>query len=282
MNQKLFSAIIFSLACLLCPGLVSAQSKEFSQTVPLQPGETVTVKTFKGSIHISAWERPEVAVFARITPPNDEDDEYAARVVEATRVEFRRRGNGVLIRSDYDDVPAKGGWFNQSKNLAFIEYEIQLPREVNLRVDDYKSEIEVYDLAGRLRIETYKGKLFASGLSGRLAIETYKGRADLQALRGSLEIETYKGEVRAEALEIDGASRLDTYKGEIELAVPQTQALTLVGETGRRGSFRSDFTLEQPPIIESRRKTRLNTNINQGGPRLEISTYKGDIRLTQL
>ncbi len=284
MNRKHRSGLVGGLfVALVIAGSIRAQDKEFREIVPLQPGETVTLKTYKGSIHISPWDRAEVSVYARITAPSDEGSEYAERVVEATKVEIRRRSNGVSIRSDYDDVPSRGTWFAQIRNLAYVHYEIQVPREVNLSVDDNKSEIEVYDLSGKLDIDSYKGKIFGSGLSGEIRIETYKGNAQLQALRGSLDVETYKGEVNAEALQIDGDSRLETYKGEIQLSVPQNQALTVRGETGRRGSFTSDFQLEKSPESKSRRSSgRLDTEINQGGPRLAVSTHKGEIRLKRL
>ncbi len=277
-------ALLLTAFCLtVAPGF--AQSKEFNETVPLQPGGTVSLKAYKGTVHISGWDRPEISIFARITMDADEDPAYAERVVQATRVEVRRRGNGVAIRSDYDDVPSRGGWFYQSRSLAYIHYEIHTPRQVDLRLEDYKSEIEVYELEGSLEIETYRGTLFASGLSGSVKLETYKGKAELQALRGSLDIETYKGDVVAEALQIDGSSRLDTYKGQIQLAVPANQGLTLVGEMGRRGSLTSDFEMVNPQVEEdsSRRRSRqLDSQINQGGPRLEISSHKGEIRIKRL
>ncbi len=275
MRRTVFAAAVILM--LAVPGLL-AQDKEFSETVPFQPGQTLSLDTFKGSIHVSPWERSELSVFARITPPDDEDADYAQRAVRATNVEVRPRGSGVSIRSDYDDVPAKGSWYSESKNLPFVHYEIRVPRETDLRVDDHKSDIEVYELSGRLEIQTHKGTVLASGLEGDLRLETHKGKAELKALRGRLDIETHKGDVVAEALEISGDSRLNTHKGQIELSIPANQGLHVVGDTGR-GSFVSDFQTQSRSARES---GKLDAAVNQGGPRLKITTHKGDIRLKQL
>ena len=259
--------------------------KEFSETVPFSPGDRISLKTYKGSIHLSSWERPEVSVFARITPPEGEDDAYASAVVEATAIEVQQRDGLLIIRSDYDNVPSKRSWWNNSKNLAFVHYEIKTPRQVDIQLEDYKSSIELYELSGEIDLETYKGKVKGTDLSGRLHLDTYKGVVELSALQGSLDVETYKGEVSIQAIQIDGSSRLETYKGSIKLSIPETQGLSVSADLGRRGHLGGDFTLgverDSEPRRRHRKARKFSGEINQGGPRLEVSTYKGDIRLTR-
>ncbi len=274
-----------TVACLLWLATAGValgfQQKEFNQTVPFNSGDTLNLKTFKGSIHLSVWDRPELSVYARITPPEGEDADYAARVVEATEVDVRRSGGGVSVESNYDKVPARhswGRWFGESKNLAFVHYEIKAPKSLKLNLDDYKSDIEIYGFSGRFDVETYKGELKASDLTGRFRLETYKGRADVSGLSGSLDVDTFKGEVSLQAVHIDEDSRLQTYKGNIVLAIPANQGLEVDSDMGRRASFECDFA-NAAVEKSSRSKERSRRVVNSGGPRLSISSHKGEIRL---
>ncbi len=263
----------------------AVETKEFNQTVPFSAGETLRIKTFKGSIHLSAWDKSEVSVYARIAPPEGESADYAARVVEATKVEVRRSGSTLTIRSDYDDVPSKGSWgnwFGESKNLAFVHYDIKAPRNLKLDLEDYKSDIEIYGLAGDMDVETYKGGLKASDLEGRLRLDTYKGKAELTDLSGSLDVETYKGEVSIQSSRIDANSKLETYKGEITLSIPANQGLEIRGDLGRKATLVNEFAVEAESAGERRDRRKDKTvslSVNGGGPRLSLSSYKGEIRI---
>ncbi len=259
------------------------QEKEFNQTVPFNSGDTLQLKTYKGSIHLSVWDRAEVSIYAKITPPEGENRDYAARVVEATEVDVRRSGGSLSIESNYDKVPTRrgwgNGWFGGSKNLSYVNYDIKAPKNLKLKLDDFKSTIEVYGFSGGFDIETYKGELKGSDLNGRLRLDTYKGRADLTGLSGSLDVVTYKGEVSIQAVRIDDDSRLKTHKGNIVLAIPANQGLEVNTEVGRRASFECDFAGAGQAERASGSKEQRRQVINDGGPRLSVSTYKGDIRL---
>ncbi|HSR68252.1 MAG TPA: DUF4097 family beta strand repeat-containing protein [Acidobacteriota bacterium] len=274
MRQVLWIGLI---ACLmLMPAL--AQEKQFSETLPFTSGERLTVDAYKGTIHISSWDRQEVEVIATVEAPSDLDGEYARRIVDATEVRIRQTASGVSIKSDYDDVPSRReGWFwGSSKTLPYVHYQIRAPRSLNLKVDDYKSDIEIYGVEGRIDLETYKGRVEARDLVGELRLETYKGTVDLSGVRGGLDIETYKGRVIAEIDSIEADSRLNTYKGNITLVMNSEQGLDLDADLSRRADLHSDFDLRTRGNI-SRKDFR--STINGGGPRLRVSSYKGDISL---
>jgi hypothetical protein len=143
-----------------------------------------------------------------------------------------------------------------------VHYRIRMPRAASLDVKDYKSAIDVTGLAGSLRLDSYKGTMRVAGLDGRLRLETYKGTA------------------RVEFARFAGDSEVETYKGEIELSLPKATAFTLHADGGRRGEIRSDF--EVPAETASRRSgSLLRGAVNGGGPRLDATTHKGTIRLTE-
>ena len=275
--QALKKALLTAILLLAGSVLLTGQSvKEFSQTLPFEPGETLSLKAFKGSIHLTSWESNQVEVVATIEAPGYVSAEYAQQTVEATRIEMRRTGSGVSIKSDYDQVPFdRSRWFGYSKILPYVHYQIRLPRSLRLRLNDYKSDIEVYGLEGDLRINTYKGNLEGRGLAGELTLETYKGVARLSAVQGSVNVETYKGNVDIEVDALEADSRLDTYKGDITLHLPASQSATIRADLNKRSGFKSGFDLER----RYRSKYSFDAELNGGGPRILVKTYKGDIRL---
>ena len=265
MKRKLFSAMVIGLFALAGSLAVFAgDAKPFQKTVTLNSGGMLRLDTYKGSITISSWDRDEIAIDAHIEAPEDVDADYGQAAVDATRIEVSGEGDSVTIRSDYDDVPSQKTWLGlgTSKVLPYVHYHLQVPRRLNLKIKDYKSDIDVAGLEGRIAIETYKGQMKGQDLSGELSIETYKGDGTFTALRGSLDVETYKGTLSLTAIRIDGHSSLETYKGDITLIVPPDQPLNVREDIGRRGTFSDD-----------------SARVKDSGPTLRINTYKGTIRL---
>jgi hypothetical protein len=71
-----------------------------------------------------------------------------------------------------------------------------------------------------------------------------------------------------------------TYKGEIELSLPKGAAFTLHADADRHGQIRSDFDV--PSEAASRRSgDALRGAVNGGGHRLDATTHKGTIRITE-
>ncbi len=79
---------------------------------------------------------------------------------------------------------------------------------------------------------------------------------------------------KAVPLPAGGRVEIDTYKGEIEVSLPKTAAFDLDADSGRRGDFRSDFEVG----VRSGGRTRMA--LNGGGPRLFLTTHKGNLKLS--
>jgi hypothetical protein len=248
------------LAALLVPFPVTAAepSKEVRKTIPLPAGGRVEIETFKGSVVVTAEERPDLLVEARVTPDTScGDAETQAEWVEQTEVRIESHDRGVRIESDYDRLaPFHHGFFSSCTARPFVDYRIRIPRKTDLELKDYKSKVSITGLAGDLRLETYKGTMSVRGLNGSVRLTTYKGEAavDFASLRSD--------------------SRFETYKGEIDVSLPKGSAFDLDADSGRRGDFRSDFDGR----IRSTGRTRMV--LNGGGPRLALSTHRGTLKLS--
>jgi hypothetical protein len=263
--NALSKAGVFSLAAFLTSAAAAqaADTKEVHRTVALDRDGRVTVHTFKGSVTVTTWDKPEVRVDARIEP--DGDCRESREKVEWTEVRISGGGGSVEIKSDYDEIRHHEhgflGLFDFETGLRpFVRYTIQMPATARLEIRDYKSGINVSNLKADLRLHTYKGT------------------ARVANLDGAARVDTYKGDVRVEFARFSSASRFDTHKGEIDVRLPKDSRFALDADSGRRGDIQSDFAMTTHAGRFSR-AARASGAVNGGGPELRMTTYKGTLRV---
>ena len=247
---------------LLLAASPAVADRTVSKTLPLAADGKVTIETYKGSIHVTPWDRAEVAVEARIVPdPGCGSEKDQREWVAATEVVIEPSGRNVRIESDYDKLETSWGFFRACTSRPFVHYRVSLPRAATLKIHDYKSDTDVKDFAGHLALDTYKGTVELSGLSG------------------GLDLRTYKGEVRAGFTRLSGAVHAETYKGDVTLTFPAESAFELSADAGRRGEIVSDFEGTGPIRSSGRSGYRSSATVNGGGPRVTLSTDKGKLSI---
>ena len=229
--------------------LTAADSKDIHKTFPLDSHGSVTVDTYKGSIHVTTWDRNEVDISVRI----EEDGDLFSQSIKRADVHFVTSPSDVRMKSDSE-------WFFLDGVPPLYQYTIKMPRTASLRIKDYKSESDVSDLAADLQFNTYKGSLhlrnFSSGLTAN----------------------TYKGDIHAEFAAVTAPVRIDTYKGDIDLRMPRDAKFDLSTDIGRRrGDPDSDFARY---VRTSNSRDRIHrSQVNGGGPEVRLRTYKGELKL---
>ena len=230
--------------------LSAADSKDIHRTFPLDSRGHVTIDTYKGSIHVSTWDRNEVDVAVRI----EEDGDVFAQSVKRADVHFDASAIDVRITSNNQ-------WsFVLDGVSPLYHYTIRMPRTASLRIKDYKSDSEISDL------------------SGNLDVNTYKGSVQLKNPSGGLTVNTYKGDIRADFSAVTAPVRMETYKGDIELRMPRESRFDLATDLGRRrGDPDSDFARY---VRTSNLRDRTHrSQVNGGGPEVRVRSYKGEFRL---
>ncbi len=244
MMRSLFALLIAA------GGLMFASDvKEFKKTVALDSKGRFSLDTYKGSIHITAWDQPQAEIQARI----EIDPGWNAEPVEDVDIRVDSSGGSVQVKSDYH----RHFSFAEG-NLPLVHYTIRVPRGASLFIKDYKSVSEI------------------SGVTGDVDFETYKGTARLDGLHSAFHLNTYKGDVRASFSAFTAPSHIDTYKGTIALSLPRASAFEIHASLERRAGFSCDF----PRTIRSTRgESEFRSVVNGGGPSLRVTSYRGDISL---
>ena len=243
--------------------LVAADAtKEVKKTVALEKDGRVSVETYKGSLRVAGWDRPEVEVAARVESDDGcGDSKYQAEMVRDTEIRIEGGGSSLSIESDYSRVKDRhwGFFFGSCSSRPFVRYTISMPKTARLEIKDYKSEISLNDLGAEIRLNTYKGEVRAAGLAGPMRLDTYKG------------------DVRMGFTRVSGDMRFETYKGEIELTLPRDARFSVAADVSGRGSLDSDF----PVLLKtgSRSRAHIEASANGGGPELSLHTYRGTFKL---
>jgi len=242
---------------------ISQDSREVVKTLEMDKDGLVYIDTYKGSIEIETWDQAKVDITAVIEADGAGRDQEEK--VRDTEIRIHGSSSRVEIESDYDQLKHHGfsffGLFGEDDSgiLPLVHYKISMPSTAKLKIKDYKSDTKIRDLKSSLKMETYKGTV------------------DIVEMDGAINLETYKGEVKIEYVKYSGDCRFKTYKGKIDLVIPHDAGFQLDADLGRRADFNSDFNLNVKH--KSRDNDYLRGAVNGGGPTLEISSEKGDIRL---
>jgi hypothetical protein len=273
--------LLVALAVVLTPSLALGQSREFTRTVALEPGGELRLDASKGSVQLSAWNRNEVEVRARIEGSDwlGLDTDYVKAAVEATTVDVVGESSSVWVRSNYDRVPSRWNWLGgSSREIPSVHYTIRAPANVNLRLDIDRSDTELTGFEGRLVIALDRSELHARDLRGTIDLTIDRGgRSRLTNLRGTVLLDADRTDVEIDAARLDAASRIRSDRSDIEVRIPSTQPLRVRADLNRRGSFRSDFALER----RGRRETLVEGTINGGGPELTVTGDRTSVLLSK-
>jgi hypothetical protein len=254
---------------------VNAQSREFSRTVDLDPGGRLRIVGTKGSMRITSWAQPQVEVRARIERPDDVDDDYAARAVEATQIEVTGDRNSVSVVSDYSNVPTLNGFGRWSdRREPPIHYEIRAPRKIVLGLDSDRGPVTVSGFEGSVEIVIDRGELDVRDVAGDLRVEIDRGdRSRIGGVRGSLRLEADRTRLDIDAQALDRDSRIEIDRGDLELRIPEAQRLTVRTDISRRGRFNTDFPIQWT----SSDPRRSEGHINGGGTELFVESDRATV-----
>ena len=275
-TRTLLASVVVVTIGVSAPG--SAQTREFSETVPLESGGSLRLEASKGSVTVTAWEREEVEIRARIEAPREVSDDYARRAVDATTVDVTGTSRSVRVRSNYEGVPTRAGfWDWDSRTVPSIHYEIRAPRKLSLSVRSDRGPTSLAGFEGRIELDADRGEVDLRDLTGEIRLVIDRGQdSTLSVIRGSFDLEADRTNVRMREVRIEDDSRLDIDRGDAEIDLAAAQGLTLRTDLSRR----ADFDSELPLTLGSLNGRSFDGTINGGGPELFIESDRGSVRLT--
>ncbi len=241
------------LACafLLVAGTAAAadETERVQRTVALSPGGTLKLHNFSGRVTITGTDRPEVVIDATRRAPRERLDRI--------KLDIQASGSTVTIEAN---KKISTSWFRN--NVVETDMEIQVPRQVNLEIDVFSSDVT------------------ATGVEGRHRVHTFSGTARLIDVNGPVKAETFSGNIHLELRTADTRPDLDlhTFSGDIDIRVPAS-AHAEVDFNSFSGDLRSDVPLMLKS--KSRRSLRgeLGSGADTGRSNITLKTFSGDVHI---
>jgi DUF4097 and DUF4098 domain-containing protein YvlB len=258
-------------------------------TFAVRPNGHLDLENYNGGrVQIRSWERNELRI--------------RARHGRGVQIEINREGSQVSVEPE-----------SRRGLPGSVDFDISVPRSFNISFDAITSEVDIADINGDIEAETVNGNILIAGITGRIAASSIEGTVTVRDSRGvvaaetvnrTVEIVNHQGDVDAStvngsvilrgirsndvnaetvngSVQYDGDFRdggsydLSTHNGTIVVSIPEGTGATVTVETFQ-GEIESDFPIS---LRNSRRQDRTTFNIGEGGARLHLSSFGGNIRL---
>ena len=130
-------------------------AREIHKSVALDPDGRVFLRNARGSIEVTAWDRNQVLVEARIEPRDILGSQRACVVGTDVRVDAWPRS--VCITPEYALVEHRvprllAALFGECTDQPVVHYRIKVPRMAGLVIVTGESRVSLEGLAGRVEL----------------------------------------------------------------------------------------------------------------------------------
>jgi DUF4097 and DUF4098 domain-containing protein YvlB len=273
--------------------------QQISKRAVVAPDVTVEVSNVQGSVIVTAWDKNEVELDARLESSKDE-------------LEFEASERHVSIEVDRPD----GRYGRHDNEEAFLT--VRVPKGARLTVDTVSAEIGVTGVRGEQSLQSVSGEVKTQAFDARLSAASVSGEIVVTGNGGKAEVSTDNVSGRSTATGLRGHYRAEVVSGQIQASVAAAERLELSSVSGEidlqaeltptarveMESVSGMITLKlKPPVnadfdIESfsgdiencfgqdARDTskytpgsELNFTQGSGGARVEIQTLSGEINV---
>ena len=281
-------AVAGSTACSINLNAEQYVNKE-NKTFAVTGKADVELKTFDGSIEVTSWDKPEVAV----TIERRADTQAEA---EALKVTADQTGNRVVIQAvkpERSDAQLQVG-FHHGRSVRFV---VIVPRTTDLNATSGDGSISVSGITGRVDARSGDGSIATSDISGDVGLDTGDGSISANNVTGNLKINTGDGSVSIKgqprglmahtgdgSVSVDVTSataagdwELTTGDGGIHVSLPANFNAQVDAHTGDGGIDATAFGLH----TTGEDRNDLRGTIGSGGPTLRLRTGDGGITLSK-
>lgn len=231
----------------------------FDRTFDVRPGAVFALTNTNGRITVRGWDQRRIRVHA-LKHVESRDGDAARGAMKALTLALSQPNGGLRIETKYPR--ASDGifeWIAGTSVSMSVTYEVTVPRNMDLQIEDTNGAIEASDVHGSHRIETTNGRI------------------TLARCAGDLDAETTNGSIEAELTTVNAGRvvRLETTNGHISARLPRTFGARVDAEN-TNGSIDTDLPVT---TSGSQGKHTLRGTINGGGSDLRLRTTNGSIHI---
>jgi len=241
-----------------------------SDTVSLRPGGRVEIRTRRGPLHITAWDRPQVAY--EVAPAPGRRDAAAARMPEIAQTEDTLLFGSPNAVEWSIHIPGVLSLSPGASRAPAARYRATLPRTTRLRIRGRDAPISVAGLRADARIESQSGTVAVRDVEGRLSLEVHADTARVHALRGGIDLEMHDGTAWIDLAALTVPSQVAAFTGTVHLFLPRAAGFTLADDD-------PPSALSVDEAFGAPATTNGAAAYNGGGPRLQLDAFAGTITI---
>ncbi|MGH8130326.1 MAG: DUF4097 family beta strand repeat-containing protein [Steroidobacteraceae bacterium] len=290
---------LLTAATLMVFAQPAAAEQVLSKRATVVPDATINVSNVQGSVDVSAWDRNEVELDARL---------------ESDKDELKFEATDRLVRIAVDRPDKKFGRADDEEAILTL----RVPKSARLIVDTVSADIEVSGVRGDQRLESVSGDVTTQAFDTRVDLQSVSGDVTIagnggkalvstenvsgstvaSGIRGGYEGAAVSGDITATVADAERL-RVGSVSGNVEVhadltstarvemeSISGTVALTLkppVNADFEIESFSGDIENCFGPKAQDNSKytpgSELNFTQGSGGARVEMQTLSGDISL---
>ncbi|HJN47090.1 MAG: DUF4097 family beta strand repeat-containing protein [Vicinamibacterales bacterium] len=305
------------VATICLAGTAQAQTEEIVRTISMDAGGLFELRNVAGDISVTGNDGIDVTIRAtkRVSDRNASGDADAA--LRRVGVEITQRGNRVEVETEYERSPGNGPSVSVDYEVG-VPSGVRVTVEAvasDVTIDGVDGETRVEVVSGAIQLTTLSRLVEAKAVSGHiqlsgvasddaLSVESVAGNLTLDGVRAPrleassvsgtislsgvearrLEVGTVAGAVTYQgALAADGRYEFESHSGAIRLTVPGSTGFELEAESFS-GAFNSDLPITvgggtRNTTVFDRGLHTLEGTAGDGGARLELATFSGDITI---
>ena len=265
-------AVAVSTACSINLNAEQFVKKE-QKTFAVSGTADVELKTFDGSIEVTSWDKPEVAITIERRADSQAD-------AEALKVTAEQNGNRIIVQAvkpEGRDSSVQVG-FHHGRSVRFV---VNVPKTTNLNATSGDGSISVSGLTGRVEARSGDGSIATNDINGDVALDTGDGSVSIKGQPKGLVAHTGDGSVSVDVVAGNstpaGDWELTTGDGGIHVTLPANFNAQVDAHTGDGGIDANDFGLR----ASGEDRNDLRGAIGSGGPTLRLRTGDGGITLSK-
>ncbi len=221
----IFSGILISVSNAKAEGKIPTQSpKEEKQkvvkaTFKVNPKDLLSISNKYGNVNFTNHDKSEVSVQVTILAWARSDKE-AQKILDRISIEQDNDSESINFETQIEE--SRGGYSSSNREGFEINYEVKIPKNLNIDVENKFGSVTIGDLNGKLNLDLKHGNFNAHNLSGMRHVISVSfgnlsinevGSADVEVAHGSLNIDKSNTDLKIESkhsnVRIDEANSLE-------------------------------------------------------------------------
>ncbi len=262
--KKTFLLLALVLLALPVPGGCGGTlvTEEFYQSYRVRSGTVLEIINPNGNVTVSGWDGDRVEISAL------KQSDHGREALEEAEI-FIDIAETLKIKTEHPTAMAR----------VTVDYEIKIPEDVTVAlIESSNGDINLQGVSGNPVLLTSNGTITAGNINGIVSAQSSNGDITAIGVRGLGYLRTANGDIEAELPTLHEDLEIRTSNGSISLFLDPMLEANIEAETSNGTINIDNLALD----ISEQEQALLVGILNEGGPKIKITTSNGSINLARL